>query len=82
MAVTKLHYSFTPGTLKVTREDYPELKNRIYKFLGCSSDPEYYRKKKDYLNIPAHIKEGIEKIFFDFGVTNVSDIWDIWDTKK
>lgn len=77
MAVAKLHYSFTPGTLKVSREDYPKLKDQLYNFLGCSSDPEYYRKKKDYLNIPAHIKEGIEKIFFDFGVRDASDIWDI-----
>ena len=76
MDVTKKHYSFTPGALKVSREDYPKLKNQLYSFLGCSSDPEYYRKKKDYLNIPAHIKEGIEKIFSEFGV-DVSDIWEI-----
>lgn len=77
MAVTKLHYSFTPGTLKVSREDYKELKARLYDFLGCTSDPEYYRRKKDYINIPAHIKEGIEKIFFDFGITDPMDIWTI-----
>lgn len=77
MAVTKLHYSFTPGTLKVSREDYKELKKQLYDFLGCSSDPEYYRRKKDYINIPAHIKDGIEKIFAGFGITDPADIWTI-----
>lgn len=77
MAITKVCYSFVKGTQKVTREDYPILQDRLYKLMGCSSLQEYYRKRKSYTNIPAHIKEGIESVFADFGITNTDEIWDI-----
>ncbi len=77
MAIRKVYYSFIKGMQKVSKEDYPLLQNEIYNFLGCSSLQEYYKKRKSYMNIPAHVKEGIESIFSKYNINNPEDIWDI-----
>lgn len=76
MAIKNLSYSFLKGLQKVTKEDYPIIQNQLYNFLGCSSQPEYYRKRKSYVNIPAHIKEGVEAIFLKYGI-NPEEVWEI-----
>jgi len=64
------------GLQKVTKKEYPIIQNRLYNFLGCSSQPDYYRKRKSYVNIPAHVKEGIECIFLEYGI-NPDEVWEI-----
>ena len=76
MAVKNLFYSFLPGTGKVAKQDYSNLQDRLYEAMGCSSLPEYYRKRKRYMNIPAHLKQSIEDVFNEFGVDS-TDIWNI-----
>ena len=53
--------------IQVTDEKTPD---------GASASAEEQIKEKEGQRILAHIKEGIEKIFSEFGV-DVSDIWDI-----
>lgn len=77
MAKEKVHYSFLPGTRQVKFEDYPKLQDKLYEIIGCSSLQEYYRKRKNYVNIPAHVKESIEKVFAEFGINDPTEIWEI-----
>lgn len=76
MAIRKVHYSFRPGFNMLKLSDIPIVKAEIKEVLGLNFDTDFYRKRKDYPNIPAFIKEDIEKIFAKYGV-NKRDIWDI-----
>lgn len=77
MAIKKMRYSFLKGMQKVTREEFKPLQDKLYNIMGCSSWQEYYRKRKSYSNIPAHIKESIDKAFEECGISP-DDIWDIF----
>lgn len=77
MAIKKAHFSFQGGMNQVKLEDKDEIMHKLYDFMGCSSWPEFYRKRKEYVNLPVQIKSGIDNIFADYGITN--GIWTVTD---
>ncbi len=77
MAVKKIYYSFLKGTQKVSKESYMELQASLMNVLGCSTKQHYYQKRKCIPNIPAHVKEDVEKVFNSYGIDDPNDIWDI-----
>lgn len=81
MAIGKKYYSFTPGLELLSKSDYGKIQGEIIDFLGCSKQ-DYYRKRACYINIPAHIKEGIELIFKKYNINELHSIWEIKDTQK
>ena len=76
MAIKKYHYSFAPGYNCLKRADIPAAKAELKAVLGTNLDCTFYSKKKDILNIPAFLKENIDKIFKKYGVKEC-DIWSI-----
>lgn len=74
MAIGKVHYSFRPGFDTLKSSDVPAVKAELKEVMGIKFDTEFYRKRKDYPNIPAFLKEKIEKVFSKYGVS-VRDIW-------
>lgn len=81
MAIEKKYYSFTPGLELLSKSDYSKIQGEIIDFLGCSKQ-DYYRKRACYINIPAHIKEGIEFIFNKYNINDLHKIWEIKDSEK
>lgn len=81
MAIGKKYYSFTPGLELLSKSDYGKIQGEIIDFLGCSKQ-DYYRKRACYINIPAHIKEGIEEIFAKYTISESHLIWEIKDSDK
>ncbi|QIK59540.1 hypothetical protein G7050_06730 [Dysgonomonas sp. HDW5A] len=81
MAIEKKYYSFTPGLELLSKSDYGKIQGEIIDFLGCSKQ-DYYRKRTCYVNIPAHIKEGIELIFKKYEINDLNSIWEIKDSEK
>ncbi|WP_278625359.1 hypothetical protein [Parabacteroides gordonii] len=77
MAAKKLNYSFLKGTQKVAKEDYMPLQEALMKALGCTTKQHYYQKRKCIPNIAAHIKDDVEKVFEQYGITDPCEIWDI-----
>ncbi len=73
----KFNYSFEKGCGKVAKENYRQLNQELKQFLGCSTTQYYYRRRKRSIDIPAHVKEGVERIFSRYGITNPEDIWEI-----
>lgn len=82
MGQKKFNYSFLPGTQKVAKEDYNKLKSDLMNVLGCNSTQYYYRKRKCIPNIPVNLKEDIEKVFYKYGITDSSEIWEISEAEK
>lgn len=76
MAIRKVHYSFRPGFDMLKAADIPVVKTEIMKAMGIKFNSEFYNKRKDYPNIPAFLKEDIEKIFYKYGVSK-QNIWSI-----
>lgn len=76
MAIGKVHYSFRPGCDMLKSSDVSAVEAELKEVMGIKFDTEFYKKRKDYPNIPAFLKERIEKVFSKYGV-NVRDIWDI-----
>jgi len=72
----KVNYSFLRGCGKVSKEDYSELNQKLKDFLECKTLQHYYLRRRKFMNMPAHIKEGIEKIFSEYGIAP-DEIWDI-----
>ncbi len=54
----------------------PVVKAEIMDAMGVKFNTQFYRKRNDYVNIPAFLKEDIDKIFYKYGVKD-RDIWDI-----
>lgn len=76
MAIEKKYYSFMPGLDKIAKSEYSKIQTEIILFLGCSKQ-DYYRKRNCYVNIPAHVKEGIEAIFKKYQIDEPECIWEI-----
>lgn len=76
MARKKVHYSFSKGYGSVKNSDAASVRADIKEVLGIKFDSDFYRKKKDIVNIPAFLKENIELIFQKYGV-KPCDIWNI-----
>lgn len=76
MAIQKVHYSFKPGFDLLKYSQIPAAKAELKQVLGLKYDTTFYKKRKDYPNIPAFIKEKIKEIFSKYGVDK-RDIWDI-----
>ena len=74
MAIVKVHYTIRQGFDTLKSSDVPAVKAELKEVMGIKFDTEFYRKRKDYPNIPAFLKERIEKVFSKYGV-NVRDIW-------
>lgn len=72
-----MNYSFVKGCVKVSKENYRQLNDELKNFLGCKTLQYYYVKRKRYVDMPEHVKKGIEQIFSKYGVSNPEDIWDI-----
>lgn len=81
MAIEKKYYSFTPGLELLSKADYSKIQGEIIVFLGCSKQ-DYYRKRNCYINIPAHVKDGIELIFKKYNIGDIDTIWEIKDSDK
>lgn len=73
----RMNYSFLKGCGKVCKEDYSKLNAELKKYLGCKTMPHYYLRRKRYIDMPSHVKNGIESIFAKYGITNPENIWDI-----
>jgi hypothetical protein len=78
MAIKKAHFSFLKGMNQVKLEDKSEIQQKLYDFMGCSSWPEFYRKRKEYVNLPVQVQLGIDNIFAEYGISH-DDIWTITD---
>lgn len=72
----KLNYSFAKGCGKVSKENYSALNAELKEFLNCSTAQYYYLRRKKYVDMPAHVKTGIESIFSKYGISP-EDIWEI-----
>lgn len=81
-ARTKKNYSFLRGCNKVSREDYPKIQQELKEYLGCATMQYYYHKRKNYPDMPVHVKEDIEAIFSKYGVNKPDDIWEITEILK
>lgn len=73
----RMNYSFLKGCVKVSKENYRSLNNELRNFLGCKTLQYYYVKRKRYVDMPEHVKKGIENIFAKYGVEDPAEIWDI-----
>lgn len=73
-----IHYSFKKAFNCVTLADSKAIKAEIMEILGDVTAARFYQVRRDYPNIPAHIKQEIEEIFLKYGVSE-SEIWDIWE---
>lgn len=73
-----IHYSFKKAFNCVTLADSKAIKAEIMEILGDVTVARFYQVRRDYPNIPAHIKQEIEEIFLRYGVSK-SEIWDIWE---
>lgn len=78
MAKRIIHYSFKKAFNCVTLADSKAIKAKIMEILGDVTVARFYQVRRDYPNIPAHIKQEIEEIFLRYGVSE-SEIWDIWE---
>ena len=78
MAKRIIHYSFKKAFNCVTLADSKAIKAEIIEILGDVTVARFYQVRRDYPNIPAHIKQEIEEIFLRYGVSE-SEIWDIWE---
>lgn len=78
MAKRIIHYSFKKAFNYVTLADSKAIKAEIMEILGDVTVARFYQVRRDYPNIPAHIKQEIEDIFLKYGVSK-SGIWDIWE---
>ena len=78
MAKRIIHYSFKKAFNCVTLADSKAIKAEIMEILGDVTVARFYQVRRDYPNIPAHIKQEIEEIFLRYGVSK-SEIWDIWE---
>lgn len=78
MAKRIIHYSFKKAFNCVTLADIKAIKAEIMEILGDVTIARFYQVRRDYPNIPAHIKQEIEEIFLKYGVSE-SEIWDIWE---
>lgn len=78
MAKRIIHYSFKKAFNCVTLTDSKAIKAEIIEILGDVTVARFYQVRRDYPNIPAHIKQEIEEIFLRYGVSE-SEIWDIWE---
>lgn len=76
MAIRKVHYSFRPGFEQLKLTDISAVKAEIKEVLGVKYDSEFYKKRNNYPNIPAFLKEDIDKIFERYGVDK-RNIWSI-----
>lgn len=76
----KLHYSFTPGLRELKVSEIEEAKKEIMKMISKKelSRTQFWRRSRDWVNIPAHIKLEIEKVFERYGVKK-EDVWKITD---
>lgn len=76
----KLHYSFMPGLWELKVSDVEEAKKEIMKVISEKelSRTQFWRRSTDWVNIPAHIKLGIENVFEKYGVQK-EDVWEITD---
>ena len=70
----KISYSFKKGTEKVAYENYAAANKELMDYLGCSTTQNNYRKRNSIINLPVHVKEGIEKILVKYGV-KPEDVW-------
>ena len=61
----------------MAEEDYKPLQEALMKALGCTTKQHYYQKRKCIPNIAAHIKDDVEKVFEQYGITDPCEIWDI-----
>lgn len=78
MSKSIIHYSFKKAFNCVTLADSKAIKAEIMEILGDVTAARFYQVRRDYPNIPAHIKQEIEEIFLRYGVSE-SEIWDIWE---
>lgn len=72
----RMNYSFIKGCGKVCKEDYSKLNTELKEYLGCKTMTHYYLKRKRFIDMPVHIKEGIEAIFSKYNVSP-EEIWEI-----
>ena len=77
----KVRYSFLPGCGKVKKEDYKALNDELKNILGCKTLQYYYTKRKEFIDMPAHLKEDIEAVFLKYGITDPAEIWSITEVE-
>lgn len=75
MSIPNFRYSFARGIEMLSLADSKAIKKEIYDYLGCTSEPDYSRRKRAYRNMPMHVYRGINEIFAKYGITNELDIW-------
>ena len=72
------YYSIAPGLRQIPSGATREVKERIWAIV--SDKPfdirDFCRRFYGWKNMPAHVKEKIEKVFNSYGVTN-DRIWEI-----
>ena len=77
MARKKLHYSFEPCLNNIKAGDIKEIREKLIEVLDIKSRRDYFIKRRDYVNIPAHYKKWVEDVFKEYDVDN--NIWSITD---
>lgn len=77
--ITKKHYSFEPGINELKAKDIASAKAELQRviFNREVSRQQWWRRMKDWENIPVDTKEAIENVFSKYAVPT-DKIWKIW----
>ena len=79
MAILKLDYSCKEAFALLTVRDAREARQRLMEIFGCNTKQQFYQRRKRYTNIPAHIKEEVERMFQEYGLRK-EQIWKITES--
>ena len=77
MAISKVHYSCKDAFKFLPLGAIEDVKLNLYEIFGCTTWQQFYLRRKDYPNIPAQVKEDVEKLFLEYGIKK-EEVWKIW----
>lgn len=78
MAIKKIHYSVKEACERVAVKDYRFVNEQLQKIFGCSTQQYYYQKRRDFVNMPEHIRQKVEELFMGLGFKK-DEIFKTWE---
>lgn len=76
--VKKVHYSVKKACEQVPYRDYAHVNSVLMEIFGCSTKQYFYEKRKDFVNMPAHIIEKVKNLFIGLGFKE-DEIFETWE---
>lgn len=76
--VKKVHYSVKKACEEVPHKDYARVNAALMEIFGCSTKQYFYEKRKDFVNMPAHIIDKVKSLFTSLGFKE-ENIFEIWE---